>query len=114
MPRRWSRPRRSPPNCAPLPPPILLCSSSPASSCGRRWGKPRYRGRKAMTLTRRDLAAAGVLVLGATALIGSAQAESADEGAVKKAVQELKTAYLKQDKETLESMTAAQLSYSHS
>ena len=67
-----------------------------------------------MELSRRHLAAAGVLALGAPALIRSAHAESADEAAVKKAVEELKTAYLKKDKETLESMTAPQLSYSHS
>lgn len=67
-----------------------------------------------MELTRRDLAAAGVLVLGATALIGSARAESADEAAVKKLVDELRMAQFKQDKAKLESLTAAQLSYSHS
>jgi ketosteroid isomerase-like protein len=67
-----------------------------------------------MKLTRRDLAAAGALALGAATLIGSARAESADEGAVKKAVEELRTAVIKQDKAKLDSLTAAQLSYSHS
>jgi len=67
-----------------------------------------------MNLTRRDLAVAGALALGGAALVGSARSESADEAAVKKAVAELRTALLKQDKETLESTTAAQLSYSHS
>ena len=67
-----------------------------------------------MQLTRRDLAAAGVLALGATSLIRSAQAQSADEGAVKKAVDELRTAWLKQDKAKIEALTADQLSYSHS
>lgn len=67
-----------------------------------------------MELSRRDLAAAGVLALGATTLIGSARAESADEVAVKKLVDELRMAQLKQDKAKLEALTAAQLSYSHS
>ncbi len=67
-----------------------------------------------MQLTRRDLAAAGALALGASAFIGSAQAESADEGTVKKAADELRTAVFKQDKAKIESLTAEQLSYSHS
>src|SRR5258708_26670472 len=71
-------------------------------------------GGKAMQLTRRDLGAAGALALGAWAFIGAAQAQSADEGAVKKAVDELRTAVLKQDKAKLEALSAEQLSYSHS
>src|SRR5258708_39598912 len=67
-----------------------------------------------MQLTRRHLAAASLLALGATSLIQSAEAQSADEGAVKKAVDDLRTAWLKQDKAKLESLTADQLSYSHS
>jgi ketosteroid isomerase-like protein len=67
-----------------------------------------------MPLTRRDLVATSVLALGATALIGTAWADAADETAVKHAVEELKTAYLKQDKAKLESMTLPQLTYSHS
>jgi len=67
-----------------------------------------------MELSRRDLAAAGVLALGATALIGSARAEGADEAAVKKLVDELRMALFKQDKAKLETLAAAQLSYSHS
>jgi ketosteroid isomerase-like protein len=72
-----------------------------------------------MNLSRRDLAAAGVLALGATTLIGStligsARAQSADEAAVKKTLEDLKTAYLKKDKAALESLTAPQLTYSHS
>ena len=67
-----------------------------------------------MQLTRRDLAAAGALALGASAFIGSAQAESADEGTVKKAAEDLRTAWLKQDKPKIESLTSDQLSYSHS
>jgi len=67
-----------------------------------------------MELTRRNLAVAGVLALGATTLIGSARAESEDDGAVKKTIADLRAAYLKQDKAALESLTAAQLTYSHS
>jgi ketosteroid isomerase-like protein len=41
-------------------------------------------------------------------------AESADEGTVKKAVDDLRAAWIKQDKAKLDSLTAEQLSYSHS
>src|SRR5262249_46710334 len=51
-------------------------------------------GRKAMNLSRRDLAAAGVLVLGAAAFAGPGLANAEDEAAVKKAVEELKAAWL--------------------
>ena len=67
-----------------------------------------------MNLTRRHLAAAGVLALGASNLIRPALAEAADEAAVKKSVEELRTAWLKQDKPKIEALTAEQLSYSHS
>jgi ketosteroid isomerase-like protein len=67
-----------------------------------------------MNLSRRHLAAAGAIALGAPALIRSARAQSADEAAVKKAVEELRTAVIKQDKAKLDSLTAAGLSYSHS
>ena len=67
-----------------------------------------------MQLTRRDLAAAGALALGASAFIGSAQAESADDVTVKKAADELRTAVFKQDKAKIESLASDQLSYSHS
>ena len=67
-----------------------------------------------MKLSRRHLAAAGALALGAPTLIRSAHAQSADEAAVKNAVEELRMAWLKQDKAKLESLTAEQLSYSHS
>ena len=67
-----------------------------------------------MNLSRRDLAAAGVLTLGAAAFAGRGLANTEDEAAVKKAVEELKAAWLKQDKATLEAMTLPQLSYSHS
>jgi len=67
-----------------------------------------------MKLSRRHLAALGALALGAPTLIGSAHAQSADEATVKKAVEELRTALIKQDKAKIESLTAEQLSYSHS
>src|SRR5215471_10243092 len=43
-------------------------------------------GRRAMNLSRRDLAAAGVLTLGAAAFAGRGMANTEDEAAVKKAV----------------------------
>ena len=67
-----------------------------------------------MELTRRELAGLSVLALGATAFVGSAQAEPADEATVRRAVEELRTAWFKQDKAKIESLTAEQLSYSHS
>jgi len=67
-----------------------------------------------MNLSRRHLAAAGAFALAAPTLIRSAQAQSADETAVKKAVEELRMALFKQDKAKLEALAAAQLSYSHS
>ena len=68
-----------------------------------------------MNLSRRDLAAgAGVLALGVAAFAGPVLANPEDEAAVKKAVEELKAAYLQQDKAKLEAMTLPQLSYSHS
>jgi len=66
-----------------------------------------------MNLSRRHLAAAGALALSAPTLIRSAHAESADM-AVKNAIEEFRTAWLKQDKAKLEALTAEQLSYSHS
>jgi len=66
-----------------------------------------------MNLTRRDLAAAGAFALGATALIVPAMAATDDE-AVKQAVEALRKAILAQDKAKLETLTAEQLSYSHS
>jgi ketosteroid isomerase-like protein len=73
-----------------------------------------YNGRIAMNLTRRDLAAAGVLALSATTLTIPAMAATDDEEAVKQAVEALRKAILAQDKAKLEALTAQQLSYSHS
>jgi ketosteroid isomerase-like protein len=67
-----------------------------------------------MKLSRRHLAAAGALALAAPTLIRSAHAQSADEGTVKKAVEELRTAVVAKDKAKLDALSAAQLSYSHS
>ena len=68
-----------------------------------------------MNLSRRDLAvAAGVFAVGAAVFAKPVLANTEDEAAVKKAVEELKAAYLKQDKTKLEAMTLPQLSYSHS
>ena len=67
-----------------------------------------------MNLTRRDLAAAGVFALSATTLIVPATAATDDEEAVKAGVEALRKALLTQDKAKLESLTAEQLSYSHS
>jgi ketosteroid isomerase-like protein len=66
-----------------------------------------------MKLSRRHLAAAGVLALGAPTLIRSAHAQSPDM-AVKKSVEELRAAVVAKDKAKLEALSAAQLSYSHS
>ena len=49
--------------------------------------------------------------LGAPTLIRSAHAQSADEATVKKAVEELRMAWLKQDKAKIESLTAEQLKF---
>jgi ketosteroid isomerase-like protein len=106
--------------CRSAPPRILLYLSLPAGSSARHWHKweeshELINGRRAMNLSRRDLAAAaGVLALGAAAFAGPVLANTEDEAAVKKAVEELKAAWLKQDKSKLEAMTLPQLSYSHS
>jgi ketosteroid isomerase-like protein len=67
-----------------------------------------------MDLSRRDLAAAAaVLALGVGAFAGPVLA-AGDEDAVKKAAEEFRTAWLKQDKAKLDALSLAQLSYSHS
>ena len=72
-----------------------------------------------MNLSRRDLAAAGGVAFAAIALAAAgvplpALADSADEGAVRQSVEQLRTAWLKQDKAKLDALTLPQLSYSHS
>src|SRR5947208_6586482 len=90
--------------------------SASGAGVGRtcRSNEPRdYNGRIFMNLTRRDLAAAGVFAL-STTLILPAMAATDDEEAVKQAVEALRKAMLTQDKAKLETLTAEQLSYSHS
>jgi ketosteroid isomerase-like protein len=67
-----------------------------------------------MNLTRRDLAVAGLFALTATTLVRPAMAATGDEEAVRQAVEALRKAILTQDKAMLETLTAEQLSYSHS
>jgi len=69
-----------------------------------------------MEISRRHLAAAGALALGALNLLQSASsaAESADEAAVDKAGEALRKALLEKDKARLEQLAADQLSYGHS
>jgi len=66
-----------------------------------------------MPITRRNLAVAGALALGATKLVRPALAES-DEAAVGQAVEALRMALLKADKPALEKLASDQLSYGHS
>jgi hypothetical protein len=67
-----------------------------------------------MNLKRRDLAIVGAFALAAPALLRPAHAEGGDEAVVKKNVDELRLAILKQDKAKLDALTLPQLSYSHS
>jgi len=69
-----------------------------------------------MELSRRHLAAAGALALGASSLLqhSPALAESGDEAAVKQAIETLRKGTLEQDKTKLEAITAEQVSYGHS
>ena len=64
-----------------------------------------------MRITRRYLAAAGTLALAAMALPG--HAESADEAALRKAVDNLGKAMTAADKATLEAVVSDQLSFGH-
>ena len=69
-----------------------------------------------MKLSRRDLAAAGALALGAATFFEStvSQAESSGDAGVTQAVDALRKATLAQDKAKLEQLAAAELSYGHS
>jgi hypothetical protein len=69
-----------------------------------------------MRLTRRHLAAASALALAASGLllVPAASAQSADEAAVARAVEALRTAMLEADKAKLEALVTDQLSYGHS
>jgi len=65
-----------------------------------------------MRITRRHLAAVGALALAAASV--PAGAESADEAAVGKAIDDLTKAMMAADKAKLEALTADGLSYGHS
>jgi ketosteroid isomerase-like protein len=69
-----------------------------------------------MDVTRRNLAVAGVLALGASSLLHSTEviAESSDQAAVNQAVEALRKALLEADKARLQQLGADQLSYGHS
>lgn len=68
-----------------------------------------------MAVTRRDLAVAGALALGASRMLCSTGAlAETDEAAVGQAVEALRKALLDKDKTRLQQLTAAQLSYGHS
>jgi ketosteroid isomerase-like protein len=67
-----------------------------------------------MSITRRHLAAAGALALAAASSPIAAHAESADEAAVRKAIDDLTKAMMAADKAKLEALVADQLSYGHS
>jgi ketosteroid isomerase-like protein len=69
-----------------------------------------------MKLTRRHLAAAGALALGASPLLRStsAHAAAADEAALTQAIEALRKATLAQDKGKLDQLAATELSYGHS
>ncbi len=69
-----------------------------------------------MQVTRRNLAVAGGLALGAASLLrgSAALAEASDEAAVKENVEALRKALLGKDKAQLEKLTASELSYGHS
>lgn len=67
-----------------------------------------------MRVTRRQLAAAGALAFAAASLPSIALAQSADEAAVAKAVDDLNKAMLAADKARLEALVSDQLSYGHS
>ena len=67
-----------------------------------------------MRITRRYLAAAGALAFAVASQPLVAHAESADEGAVRKAVDDLTKAMTAADKAQLEALVSDQLSYGHS
>jgi len=69
-----------------------------------------------MDITRRHLVAASVVAVGGWSVLRgkSAEAQSADEAAVAKAVEALRKATLDQEKAQLEELCAEELSYGHS
>lgn len=69
-----------------------------------------------MDITRRNLAVAGAVALGTASLFpnSAALADPSDETAVKQNVEALRKALLSADKDQLQQLTAAHLSYGHS
>ena len=67
-----------------------------------------------MRITRRHVATAGALVFAAASLPSSSYAESADEAAVKKGIDDLGKAMIAADQAKLDALLADQLSYGHS
>jgi ketosteroid isomerase-like protein len=67
-----------------------------------------------MTMTRRDLAAAGAFAFAAASLAATSTAEAAEEEAVTQAVEALRKATFTQDKAKIEALVADQLTYGHS
>lgn len=67
-----------------------------------------------MELTRRHLAAAGALALGAASIIRNTPALAEEEAGVKEAVEGLRKAILGADKAKLEALASEHLSYGHS
>src|SRR5262245_43509261 len=76
----------------------------------------RARGGHPMSIKRRHLIAAGALAVAGWNQLGSAPAEaqSADEAAVAKAIEALRKATFGQEKAQLEELCTDQLSYGHS
>ena len=67
-----------------------------------------------MELTRRHLAAAGALALGAASIIRNTPALAEEEAGVKEAIEGLRKAILGADKAKLEALASEHLSYGHS
>jgi ketosteroid isomerase-like protein len=67
-----------------------------------------------MKLSRRCVAAGGVLTFATAILIRDAQAQVGDEAAVNQAIEDLRKAMMAADKAELEVLMADQLSYGHS
>jgi len=69
-----------------------------------------------MDVSRRDVMVAGAFAVGASGLLwsGLADAQAADEAAVKESIEVLRKAQLEADKARLEQVASAQVSYGHS
>ncbi|MGE0573882.1 MAG: nuclear transport factor 2 family protein [Reyranella sp.] len=67
-----------------------------------------------MRISRRHVAAAGALALATASLPSASRAESADEAAVTKAIDDLGKAMIAADKTKLDALVSDQLSYGHS